>query len=238
MDKKILNGTVIKWMVIVAMIIDHWAGAFLQTDSVAAMICHTIGKLTGPTMFFFLVEGYHHTRSIKKYLLRLTIFAIVSHFPYCLFVNYGKIVPFKSSVGATLLCGLIALLVLDKVKNPILKWLSIILLIGVTNWCDWPLWGVIIVIGFGLFYGDSTKQWIAYAVINAAKILVSVFFMYGPNPYRIVPLIISPILVYIMFRMYDGTRGTSKFARVSKWAFYVIYPVQFIVIGVAWLLLN
>lgn len=40
---------------------------------------HIIGRLTAPIMWFFISEGYHYTHNIKKYLLRLGIFAVISH---------------------------------------------------------------------------------------------------------------------------------------------------------------
>lgn len=238
MEKNRINGTVIKWIVIVAMIVDHAAWAFLPTNSIGAMLCHTFGRLTGPTMFYFLVEGYHHTRNLKKYIVRMAVFALISHLPYNIWTNYGKIAGPWSSVGTTLFCALIALLVLEKVKNPVLKWMIIILLAGLTFWSDWAVWGVIFVIGFGLFYGDRKKQWIAFGIINIVKIIYTYFFICGPNPYRLTPAIVGPVLVFVMFRFYDGTRGNSKFAKVSKWAFYIIYPLQFAVLGLIYLSIN
>ena len=44
---------------------------------------HFIGRMTAPIMWFFVCEGYHYTKDVKKYMLRLGIFAIISHFAYC-----------------------------------------------------------------------------------------------------------------------------------------------------------
>ncbi|MDR0957750.1 MAG: conjugal transfer protein TraX [Clostridiales bacterium] len=48
---------------------------------------HFIGNITFPIMAFFLVEGFEKTHSRKKYLLRLFIFALISHIPWQLFVD-------------------------------------------------------------------------------------------------------------------------------------------------------
>jgi len=36
---------------------------------------HVIGRLTAPIMWFFIAEGFHYTKNVKKYILRLFIAA-------------------------------------------------------------------------------------------------------------------------------------------------------------------
>ena len=43
---------------------------------------HFVGRLTGPTMCFFIAEGYRKTRSFPRYLLRLGVFALISQLPF------------------------------------------------------------------------------------------------------------------------------------------------------------
>lgn len=45
-------------------------------------------------MIYFLVEGYDYTRSRKRYLVRLFLFAVVSELPFCLALTQGKILEF------------------------------------------------------------------------------------------------------------------------------------------------
>lgn len=49
-----LNRNQLKYLVIIAMLIDHLAWAFVPTDTVLAQIMHFVGRLTGPTMAFFV----------------------------------------------------------------------------------------------------------------------------------------------------------------------------------------
>ena len=51
--------------------LDHIAYAFVPDGTLPAILLHTVGRITGPTMFFAAVEGYHHTRNLDRYLLRL-----------------------------------------------------------------------------------------------------------------------------------------------------------------------
>ena len=64
-----MNRTQLKYIVILAMLIDHIAWAFVPTASIPGQLMHFIGRLTAPTMAFFVAEGYIHTHNIKNYAL-------------------------------------------------------------------------------------------------------------------------------------------------------------------------
>ena len=80
-----LSGTTIKFIAIAAMLIDHIAWAFVPTYSVFGQIMHVIGRITASIMCFFVAEGYYYTKNVKKYVLRLAIFALISHVPFIFF---------------------------------------------------------------------------------------------------------------------------------------------------------
>lgn len=54
-----LNRNELKYLVIIAMLIDHIAWAFVPTASLLGQIMHIIGRLTGPTMAYMLADGYY-----------------------------------------------------------------------------------------------------------------------------------------------------------------------------------
>ena len=80
-----LNRNELKYLVIIAMLIDHIAWAFVPTASLLGQIMHIIGRLTGPTMAYMLADGYYYTRSVEKYACRLGIFALLSWIPFSYF---------------------------------------------------------------------------------------------------------------------------------------------------------
>lgn len=232
---KKINGTAIKWIAIVVMIIDHIAWAFFREGSMEGMFMHTFGKITAPVMCFFIAEGYHYTHNLKKYIERLAVFAIISHFPFNIGMNDGERLSFlPTSVIFTLLCGLLALIVHDRVSNLFLRWIIIVALAAVTYYADWGIYGVLFVIAFGLFYGKPVLQWSAFFAVCALHVAETVYY-HGSNYRFLVPVIASPIMVFILLQvLYDGTRGGNKY---TKWAFYIIYPLQFVLIGIACLFL-
>jgi len=93
-----LTSNAIKIIAIIAMTIDHIAWAFFPHYSLDLIILSMkiIGRLTAPIMMFFIAEGYYHTKNIKKYIFRLFIFAIISHFAYA--IAFCKdFIPFKET---------------------------------------------------------------------------------------------------------------------------------------------
>lgn len=73
-NKLSLDSFTLKIIAITAMVIDHVGLLFFPTIA----IFRIIGRLTIPIMAYLITEGYKKTRSIKKYMFRLFIFALIS----------------------------------------------------------------------------------------------------------------------------------------------------------------
>ena len=136
--KKGVTGTTLKIIAIVAMFIDHFAAIFVESyltklimeapadiigDSAKMMAerpdiiiwefimlaMRAIGRFGFPIFAFLLVEGFTHTRSVKKYALNLGIFALISELPFNLGFAKSLIYPGYQNVFFTLLLGLLCL---------------------------------------------------------------------------------------------------------------------------------
>jgi hypothetical protein len=226
--QKSLSGNTIKIIAIIAMIIDHVGWAFVSTNTLGAAVMHTIGKITGPIMCYFIAEGNHYSKNKRKYVERLAVFALISHIPYNIFVNKGSITLLPTSVIFTLMCGLLALIVFENIENKVFKIILILFFVAITYWADWEIFGVLFILAFGIFYGDTKKQMSAFAVLSFCRIIYTSFTDASFNLYVTVPRILSAILVILLLSLYNGTKGGTKY---SKWAFYIIYPLQFLIIG-------
>ena len=86
---KIFSGAVLKYIAMLTMLIDHIGatglifllfGANMSTR--LYFISRMIGRIAFPIYVFLLVEGFVHTKNIKKYIIRLALFAIISEVPY------------------------------------------------------------------------------------------------------------------------------------------------------------
>ena len=75
--KRGLNSFQLKIIALVIMTIDHF-GAYkiLTTDSVINGFMRMTGRIAAPLFLFLIVEGLRHTRSKKKYILRLYIASV------------------------------------------------------------------------------------------------------------------------------------------------------------------
>lgn len=139
------------------MLIDHIAWAFVPTGTILGQIMHIIGRITAPIMSYFIAEGFYHTSNLKRYGLRLGIFAIISHIPYYYFINGQLPISFtngfqfkiQTSVIYTLFLGLVSLIIWNNEKiNKKLKITLIILICIVAIPGDWSFITVLWILFF------------------------------------------------------------------------------------------
>ena len=107
-----MNGLMLKIIALITMMIDHY-GAIFHGD---IQLFRIIGRIAFPIYCFLLVEGYIHTRDVKKYASRLFIFALISELPFDL-AFYGKLGIQHQNIFFTLFIGLIAMYFMDKYET-------------------------------------------------------------------------------------------------------------------------
>ena len=222
-----LGANALKFIAIIAMLIDHIAWAFVPFASPLGQIMHIIGRITAPTMCFFIAEGYFHTRDVKKYALRLGIFAVLSHCPFILF-EFGKpfVNQFYTSVIYSLFMGLMALWAWDRISNPFLKIGAILLCCILAMPGDWACFAVIYVLIFGANRGNFKKQAIAFSIASFSMVLLATAM--SGNPYSQL-FQLGVFLSLPLIALYNGQKG--KGGKFAKWAFYIFYPLHLLIIG-------
>ena len=197
---------------------------------------NSIGRLTMPIMCFFIAEGYYRTKNLKKYLLRLFIFAVISQIPFYIYKldappsnMYEFIVGnLHPNVIYTLFMGLLALTIAKAEKlHSAVKILLIIITVILTYSSDWGIYGVLWVLIFGLLKKDFKKQGILFAV-TVLYLSAESFFVgnYLGSAIKLFALLSLPLL-----RLYNGQQG-----RKIKYGFYLFYPAHLLVLGIIGLL--
>lgn len=223
-----MNRNQLKYLVIAAMLIDHIAWAFVPMDSVLGQLMHFIGRLTGPTMAFFIAEGYCHTKNVKKYALRLGIFALISWLPFVYF-EFGTVKPYPSfGVIYTLFLGLLTVWFWDKANCP--KWCKVLAVIGIcilSLFGDWPIFDILYCLFFFCYRERPKDKWTAFCITTAFCCL-DIFFA---TPWWAslcqVGIFMVPLLIQFC---YNGEGGSKK--PVHKWFFYVFYPAHLLMLGI------
>ena len=230
-----MNRVQLKYLAIVAMICDHIAFFFLPAATPAYFVMRLFGRITAPLMGFFLVEGFCHTSSRRKYFMRLLLFAILSQVPYSLAVFGHVTVTLRShnllsccNVIVTLLLSFLVLLEAER-KDPL--WiLWEILLILLSLFCDWGVFLPVLVLLFYFTRENRKKQLLAagawFGIWIATQL--TLYWESGRSPSGFSWWWLGLFLIIPLICLYNARRGSNR--AFHKWVFYILYPLQFIVI--------
>ena len=218
------------------MLCDHlWATIIPGNDWLTC-----IGRLAFPIFAFMLVEGYFHTRSLKKYALRLLLFAVISEIPFNLMYSSSVVYPFHQNVIWTLLIGLGMIHLNEKAKNakPLVSALTrvgtVFLggLLGLVTFSDYNAAGVLMILVFYFFRGDTILCRLLQAVgmyyinFEMLKGLVFPITLFGSS--FEIPQQGLAILSLVFIWLYRGRKGYS-----SKWfqqLCYWFYPAHMLLL--------
>ena len=194
------------------------------------MAIHIIGRLTAPIMWFFIAEGCHYTRNIKKYALRLFGFAIISHFAY----DFAFGIPFfslsaglfnRTSVMWSLALSVVCVMIMKNEKLPqFAKILLIIVCIALGFPSDWSCIAVGCPMYLYMHRGEFKLQ--AIDIVIWSVIYAVVYFIFIDKFYAFIQLF--TFLVIPILYNYNGKRGEWK---GMKWLFYIYYPAHLFLIG-------
>lgn len=234
-----ISSFTLKMIAIFAMLIDHLAWAFVPTYTFWGQVMHVIGRTTAPIMCYFIAEGYYHTNNVKKYALRLGLFALISHIPFTLFEtgrllpSFNNVIHFQiiTSVIYTLFLGLISLIVWNNEKlNKFVKIVLIVLICIVATLGDWAFIGVLWILFFGIYHDNFKKQVLSFVMIFSLPIVISsIIMLIGKKGNWYSQLFQLGVLLAIpLIAKYNGERGGSK---NSKWIFYIFYPLHLLIIA-------
>lgn len=233
---------VLKLIAALAMLIDHAAYLFLPINEPAwfylpmfgvnipinwYVIGRIIGRIAFPIFAYLIVQGYFKTSNFKKYLFRLTLFAVISELPYryvlCRIPGTNSFVN-ERNIIFTLLFGLVTIYLLDRMRNSSLKdkrvaynLLSagvIALFSALLILChgSYSELGYAIILMCGFFYCYGNKK---------AELLVFIFIVgFLRGGIEFFAILAAPLLWY-----HNHVQGIK-----AKYFFYLFYPGHLIVL--------
>lgn len=229
------------------MLIDHIAWAFVPFSSVCGQIMHFIGRFTAPIMCYFIAEGYFYTKNVKKYIIRIGIFAVISQMPFVvaekltapplmmidgkLWINPELLIP-SFNVMFTLMLGLVALLLWNiKIIEKPLRIMIVISLCFISLSGDWMCFTVLWILFFGIYRNDNKGKWISYYCIalSSMTIVITTNILDGLplwHNFWQAGLLFTPFILML----HNGEKGSN--APFHKWFFYIFYPLHLLIIGI------
>lgn len=232
----LLSATALKVIAIIAMTLDHFGWLFVDSRTPVGVCLHFVGRLTAPLMCFFITEGYHHTSNLKRYFVRLGVFALISQAPFMFFYKTAFGVANEGSMITTLFICLLSVHVINTKKVDISFKLPILLLLMYfVQKCDWGVNAVYFTLAFELSRNKGIKNQITvYSIVCFIQLiphLKNLVFAFDECWYSIYRL--GMFLPAAALLMYNGKRGrsTSKAVKtVSKYFFYAYYPLHILIL--------
>lgn len=228
-----LTSTSLHIMAMFFMLLDHlWATIIPGNDWLTC-----IGRLAFPIFAFMIVEGYFHTKNLKKYILRMLIFAIISEIPFNLMVGGGVFYPIHQNVLWTFLIGMCGIWINEWARKRGKIWLRIFMavctvslgaLIGLLTMVDYYHVGVLTMF---VFYFFRHKKWWCY-VGQLLCLMYLNFEMLGGFGYEITifgrNMFLTQqgiaVLALIPIWLYRGKQG--YYNKVIKYIYYGFYPAH------------
>lgn len=102
-----MSSFILKMIAVITMLMDHSGDALIGNFS----WLNIVGRIAFPLFAFQLVIGYRHTHNLKKYMLRMLIFAAISQAPFSILNK--KVDPTILNIFVTLFFGLAVLALYD-----------------------------------------------------------------------------------------------------------------------------
>lgn len=227
------------------MLLDHmWATVFTNAQWMTQ-----VGRLAYPIFAFMIVEGYTHTKNLKKYVLRLLIFAVITEIPFNLMVGNSVFYYVHQNVLWTFLIsiGLIHLNELARKREKL--WLSLVTMVstcllgyvlGYATFVDYNAAGILTVL---LFYFCRGRKWWCYLGQLAGLYYINVELLQGlyfevelfGHTFEVVQQGLA-VLSLAFIWLYRGRQG--KKSKVFQYFCYAFYPVHMLILWAVSVLMN
>lgn len=205
------------------MLVDHIGEVFFPN----ILVLRIVGRISFPIFAFLIVEGYFHSRNLRKYFIRLGFLAIISEIPFDLTFFDQYFFFGHQNIFFTLFNSLIAITIYDRVKNREkyigIIYLILLSLINTIILADYVFFGVLIIFGFYQFRQNKVALIIWVLFSNTLFVLSSVFSTGILSVMSVIQF--CDLLAFIFIFTYNGKKGLSL-----KYVFYLFYPMHLLLL--------
>ena len=201
-----------------------------------------IGRLTFPIYAFMIVEGYFHTKNLKKYAMRLFLFAVISEIPFNLAMSARLFFPVHQNVLWSFLISIGLICWNEKVREKQI-WKRI--LVGILSVCIGYIAGIVTFVDFYhagiltvlVFYFFRGRNWWCYLGQFVCLWYIN-FEMLGGLSYEVnifgethfVARQGFAILALIPIWLYRGRQGYHS--KTLQYVYYAFYPLHLLILGI------
>ena len=228
---KRLDSLSLKVLAMALMLCDHlWATVVPGNGWLTSA-----GRLAFPIFAYQIVQGFLHTRSVKKYLGRLFLWALISEVPFDLMYGGTVFYPFHQNVLFTFCLALVLLALIEKARERSRALFLLLLpvvfaagyLLGMVTMVDYYGYGVLTVLVFWLAEKLPCRPlfqlaglWVINIWMMGGMILTVELFGHALElPQQGLALLALPFIW-----LYNGKRG--KVSPAIQTACYAFYPAH------------
>lgn len=224
------------------MLMDHmWATVFTNAGWLTA-----VGRLAFPIFAFMIVEGYTHTKNLKKYVLRLLCFALISEIPFNLMTGNSIIYYVHQNVLFTFLIGIGLIHINELARKKEKLWLTALTMaattalgfvLGFVTFVDYNAAGILTVLLFYFFRGRKwwclLGQLLGLYYINV-ELLQGLYFEVElfDHSFEIVQQGLAMLSLAFIW-LYNGRQG--KKSKAFQYFCYAFYPAHMLIL---WIISN
>ena len=240
-----LTAAVLNIIAMTLMLMDHlWATLLPAREWLTCA-----GRVAFPIFAFMAVEGYFHTRSFKKYILRMLLFAVLSEIPFDLMYGGTWFYPVHQNVLWTFLLSLLGVWLMEQVRKKGKTWMYLLvcvlvvpagLVLGTLCMVDYYGVGVLTVFVFYFLHG---RKWWCFLGQLAALYWLNVELLGGlMYPVQLFGMEFElcqqglALLALIPIWLYRGRQGYHS--KPFQYLCYAFYPVHMLLLVVVLNFIN
>ncbi len=223
---KIFNGSQLKLIAMILMLIDHTAYVLIEKGIYQSYLTaentewwylidrmmRGIGRLAFPIFCFFIVEGFTKTGNVRKYFARLAAFALISEIPFSLASRGVLIASDYRNVYWTLALGLLALIFYENYRyRPFVRGFGLLLCfeLPILLHTDYSCYGIALILVLYILREKPLAAFLAGWGILLLQSTTEVWAIFG----------------FLLLLLYNGERGTG-----NKYLFYGFYPIHLMIL--------
>ena len=234
-----LSAAALHILAMALMLMDHLWATLLPAQE--WLTC--AGRVAFPIFAFMAVEGYFHTHDLKKYTLRLLLFALLSEVPFDLMYGGTWFYPVHQNVIWTLLLGILGIHLMETVHKKQKTWAYLLVsalvvaagaVLGTLGMVDYYGAGVLTVFIFYFFHGHGRKWWCLLGQLAAlywvnAELLGGLMYpiqLFGMD-FELCQQGLA-LLALVPIWLYRGRQGYHS--KPFQYACYAFYPVHMLLL--------